>query len=65
MGGRYKAARGKRADTQRRPSLFFIIALAIGLVILAWAAIYSIRHPEKPVPPTSPAKKSAMIYRVG
>lgn len=64
MGGRYKAVRRKRSDTQRRPSVFFIIALSIGLAILAWAAIYAIRHPEKPTPPASPATKTAIAYSV-
>jgi hypothetical protein len=43
--GRKSGRRPGRVDEQRRPSLFFIIALAIGVALLVWGAIVVIRRP--------------------
>lgn len=63
MGGRYKSARRKPEAVRRGPSVFFIIAIAIGLGILAWAAVYSIRNPQKPaVPATTTTTTTSLLY---
>jgi hypothetical protein len=59
--GRYKAKRRGSSQQARRPSLFFLIALSIGIALLAWAFVWAIRHPAKPVPP---AKKTMLVYGV-
>jgi hypothetical protein len=43
--GRKSGRRPGRAEEQRRPSLFFIIALAIGIALLVWGASVVIRRP--------------------
>ena len=43
--GRKSGKRPGRPEEQGRPSLFFIIALAIGIVLLLWGAWVAIRQP--------------------
>lgn len=39
-----------RQDNKGRPSTFFLVAIVIGLVLLAWGFIASVRKPAKPKP---------------
>jgi len=51
--------RRKRPKESSRPSLFFIIALAIGVAIFIWIATQVVR---RPVPP--PPKHSAVTQQI-
>lgn len=50
--------------SQQRPSLFFLIALAIGLLMLGWLFVQSVRNPQPPAEPldysTPPATTSQL-----
>ena len=43
--GRKSGRRPGRPEEQERPSLFFIIALALGIVLLLWGAWVVIHQP--------------------
>lgn len=46
--GTRRARRSKQSD---RPSLLFIIALAVGLLLLAWAFFSFLSNPPREKPP--------------
>jgi hypothetical protein len=48
--GRRTTRRPGRAKQTNRPSLFFIIALAVGLVLVLSLFIWSLSHAPKPKP---------------
>ena len=59
--GRHTKGRRKRNDSGG-PSIWFFVALAIGIALLAWAAITVIRTP---VQTPQPAKtKTEIVVRV-
>jgi len=56
-------ARGRRRIRREqqagRPSLFFIITLTLGVLILLFVFIQTLRHPVKPEPPKTPVHRTA------
>jgi hypothetical protein len=46
-----KGPKKRSRSTEQRPSLFFIIALAIGLLMLAWLFVQNARNPQPLVEP--------------
>ena len=48
MGNRTKRPPGRPKPEASRPSVFFIVALLIGLVLLIWMAWMSTRSPAQP-----------------
>jgi len=59
-------ARGRRRIRREqqqagRPSLFFIIALTLGVLILLFVFIQTLRHPVKQEPPKPSAPKTSRL----
>jgi hypothetical protein len=61
MGNRTKRPPGRPKQQQGRPSLFFIIALAIGIAVLMWMFAGAVRKPATPKAP--PTTTSMLIER--
>lgn len=49
MGKRTTRRPGRRAESQR-PSLFFMIALALGMILLVWLFVLALSRPMVPQP---------------
>ncbi len=49
----------KRSAERHHPSMFFFVALAIGLALLIWLFVNAARHPSKPQPPARRASVAA------
>ncbi len=62
MGAKIRRKR-KDMPAAGRPSLFFIIALALGLILLAWVAFEAITHPQTPPKKTGTASAIASGLR--
>jgi hypothetical protein len=54
LGAKIRRKR-KNMPAAGRPSLFFLIALALGLILLAWVAYEAVSHPVKPPKKTGTA----------
>jgi hypothetical protein len=56
--------RSRSRGAEQRPSLFFIIALAIGLILLGWLFVQNARNPQPTPEPldysTPPATTSRL-----
>lgn len=61
--GRHTKGRRKR-DDRGGPSIWFFVALAVGIALLAWAAITVIRTPVQ-VPAKTTTEFVARVPRVG
>jgi hypothetical protein len=50
MGHRTTHRPGRRPAGPKRPSVFFMIALGIGVILLVWLFAVAVRQPVKPKP---------------
>jgi hypothetical protein len=53
MGHRTTHRPGRRREEPKRPSAFFLIALALGVILIIWLFTLAIRQPVKPKPATT------------
>ncbi len=51
----------RREQPAGRPSIFFMVALALGILIVLWFFVQTLRHPAKQ-PPPPPARTTETFH---